>query len=154
MKIIGIDPGLQHTGWGIITSHGSQLSFVACGTIHTKAKTPMPERLMTLSQSLNELLKLHQPDVAAIEETFVNKNPLSSLKLGHARGALITTLGRYGIPVAEYSATSVKKAITGVGRAEKHQIEAMLKCLLPRANPDSADAADALGVAICRAHML
>lgn len=150
--ILGIDPGLQHTGWGVIKSEGSKLSFVACGTLHSKTKAPMVERLADLSQGLSDLIEQYRPQTGAIEETFVNKNAQSSLKLGHARGALILTMGQQNLPVYEYAALLVKKTVTGVGRAEKSQIKAMLKVLLPAANPDSEDAADALAVAICHAH--
>jgi crossover junction endodeoxyribonuclease RuvC len=151
--ILGIDPGLHHTGWGVIKSEGSRLSFIACGTLHSKPKESMPLRLLSLSTQLETVIDQHPPCSCAVEETFINKNPLSSLKLGHARGALITTLARKSLPVSEYSATAVKKALTGVGRAEKHQIIMMIKYLMPAATPDSEDAADALAVAICHANM-
>lgn len=150
--ILGVDPGLQHTGWGVIQSVGSKLRFIGCGTIHSNSKSPMAERLSALSAGLVRVIETYQPEQFAIEETFVNKNAQSSLKLGHARGALILTAGQHGLPVAEYAALKVKKTVTGVGRAEKSQIIAMLKILLPQAQPDSEDAADALAVAICHAH--
>ncbi len=150
--ILGVDPGLQHTGWGVIQSVGSKLRFIGCGTIHSNSKSPMAERLSLLSVGLARVIETYQPEQFAIEETFVNKNAQSSLKLGHARGALILTAGQHGLPVAEYAALKVKKTVTGVGRAEKSQIIAMLKILLPQAQPDSEDAADALAVAICHAH--
>lgn len=150
--ILGIDPGLQHTGWGVIESVGSKLSFIACGTIHTTPKAPMAARLSHLSVELQRIMDCYKPESAGIEETFVNKNAQSSLKLGHARGALMLTMGQANLPLSEYAALLVKKTVTGVGRAEKGQIKAMLKVLLPQANPESEDAADALAVAICHAH--
>jgi len=149
MRIIGIDPGLTKTGVGIIEVKNNSLSFVFSTTISSSASTPIAERLNNLHKNLIEVIKIYKPDEAAIEETFVNKNPISSLKLGHARGALILTLGLCGLKVAEYSATAVKKAIVGVGRAEKHQIQMMVKTLLPRAGFKTEDEADALAIAIC-----
>ncbi len=149
MKIIGIDPGLTKTGVGIIEVKNNTLSFVASETIYSKPSEPFATRLHHFHTSLTEIIKIHQPDVAAIEETFINMNPASSLKLGHARGALILTLSLCGLKVAEYSTTAVKKAIVGVGRAEKVQIQMMVKILLPKANFKTEDEADALAVAIC-----
>ncbi len=154
MKIIGIDPGLTKTGVGIIEIKNNSLSFVASETIYSSPSEPLATRLQHFYQSLAEIIKIHQPHEAAIEETFVNKNPISSLKLGHARGALILTLGLCGLKVAEYSATAVKKAVVGVGRAEKEQIQAMVKILLPKANFKTEDEADALAIAICHFHNL
>ena len=149
MKIIGIDPGLTKTGVGIIEVKNNSLSFVASETIYSKPSQPFAERLHHFHTSLLEIIKIHQPHEAAIEETFVNRNPASSLKLGHARGALILSLSLCGLKVAEYSTTAVKKAIVGVGRAEKDQIQMMVKILLPKANFKTEDEADALAVAIC-----
>lgn len=149
MKIIGIDPGLTKTGVGIIEVKNNSLSFVASETIYSSASDPLAFRLHHFHKSLVEIIKIHQPDEAAIEETFVNKNPLTSLKLGQARGALILSLGLCGLKVSEYSATAVKKAVVGVGRAEKEQIQMMVKILLPKANFKTEDEADALAVAIC-----
>ncbi|PIR31748.1 MAG: crossover junction endodeoxyribonuclease RuvC [Alphaproteobacteria bacterium CG11_big_fil_rev_8_21_14_0_20_44_7] len=146
--ILGIDPGLRKTGWGIIESVNNNLKFVACGTIKTSDKKSLCERLGELSQGLQAVIKEYDPDIAAIEETFVNMNGQSTLKLGQARGALIVTMVNVGLEVFEYSARLVKKSVVGSGRAEKHQIEMMVKTLLPKANPDSEDAADALAVAI------
>jgi crossover junction endodeoxyribonuclease RuvC len=151
-RILGIDPGLGATGWGLIEAEHNRLKFLACGTIHTDAAAPLPHRLNALHEGLARALALHKPHVAAIEETFVNRNPLSSLKLGHARGALMLTVSLAGVPITEYAATLVKKSIVGRGRAEKEQIGYMVKLLLPGSSPDSADAADALAVAICHAH--
>lgn len=149
MKIIGIDPGLTKTGVGIIEVRNNSLSFVASETIYSSPKDPMAHRLQHFHDSLSDILKLHQPHESAIEETFVNQNPLSSLKLGHVRGALILTLGLHGLKVSEYSATAVKKAVVGAGRAEKTQIQMMVKVLLPKAIFKTEDEADALAVAIC-----
>lgn len=149
MKIIGIDPGLTKTGVGIIEVKNNSLSFIASETIYSSAADPIAFRLKHFHDSLSRILQIYQPDESAIEETFVNQNPLSSLKLGHVRGALILGLGLYGLKVSEYSATAVKKAIVGVGRAEKKQIQMMVKILLPKANFKTEDEADALAVAIC-----
>ncbi|NBX52736.1 MAG: crossover junction endodeoxyribonuclease RuvC [Proteobacteria bacterium] len=151
-RIIGIDPGLTKTGVGVIDIIGNSLSFVFCDTIYSSPTLSMAERLSHFHKSLLQIIQLYQPNIASIEETFVNKNPISSLKLGHARGALILTLGICGIEVHEYSATSVKKTIVGVGRAEKQQIQAMIKILLPKANFKNEDEADALAIAICHHH--
>ena len=149
MKIIGIDPGLTKTGVGIIEVRNNTLAFVASKTIYSKPTDPFATRLNHFYTELTEIIKIYQPDEAAIEETFVNKNPTSSLKLGHARGALILTLSLCDLKVAEYSATAVKKAIVGVGRAEKEQVQMMIKVLLPKADFKTEDEADALAVAIC-----
>lgn len=150
--ILGIDPGLQHTGWGVITARGNQLSFIACGTIHSDAKKSMPERLCQLHDGLKQVIDLHKPAEAAVEETFVNKNNASSLKLGQARGAILLTLSLAGLHVCEYSANLVKKSVVGSGHADKEQIAMMVKTLLPASNATGADAADALAAAICHAH--
>lgn len=147
--ILGIDPGLQHTGWGVVRAQGSHISYLGCGTIHSNSKQPMAERLACLSRGIKEVVGRFVPDQAAIEETFLNKNPASSLKLGHARGAMILTLCQEGIVPYEYAATLVKKSVVGVGRADKDQVQMMVSHLLPGAAIDSADAADALAVAIC-----
>ncbi len=149
MKIIGIDPGLTKTGVGIIEVKNNILSFVASETIYSKPTEPFAARLHHFHDSLVKIIKIHQPDEAAIEETFLNTNPTSSLKLGHARGALILSLSLCGLKVAEYSTTAVKKAVVGVGRAEKEQVQMMIKILLPKATFKTEDEADALAVAIC-----
>lgn len=149
MKILGVDPGLTKTGLGIIEVKNNNLFFVASTTIHTNASDPLTIRLQQLHKSLVEFIQIHKPDESAIEETFINVNPTSSLKLGHARGSLILTLGLCGLKVTEYSTTAVKKAIVGVGRADKNQIGTMIKILLPKAVCKSEDEADALAVAIC-----
>lgn len=152
MKIIGIDPGLTKTGIGIIQVKNNSLHFIASKTIYSSPSDPMSERLQHFHQEIMRIVKEHQPDEAAIEETFVNKNPASSLKLGQARGALILSLGLCGLKVSEYSATAVKKAVVGVGRAEKSQIQMMIKVLLPKSSFKTEDEADALAVAICHDH--
>lgn len=149
MRIIGIDPGLTKTGVGIIEVRGNSLFFLASETIYTKPSESFAARLHHFHTSLVKIIQTHKPDEAAIEETFINMNPLSSLKLGHARGALILSLSLCGLKVAEYSTTAVKKAIVGVGRAEKEQIQMMVKILLPKADFKTEDEADALAVAIC-----
>lgn len=151
--ILGIDPGLQHTGWGVVSSIGNQLSFIACGTIHSDAKKPMAERLLQLHDGLKQVLSVYKPHEAAIEETFVNKNNLSSLKLGQARGAIMLSVSLEGVSLAEYSANLVKKSVVGNGHADKAQIAMMVKTILPASNAHGADAADALAVAICHAHL-
>ena len=149
MRIIGIDPGLTKTGVGIIEVKNNSLSFVAAETIYSSPSEPFAKRLQHFHTSLVKIIQIYKPDDAAIEETFLNTNPLSSLKLGHARGALILSLSLCGLKVAEYSTTAVKKAIVGVGRAEKMQIQRMVKILLPKADFKTEDEADALAVAIC-----
>lgn len=151
MRIIGIDPALTKTGWGIIENINNSLKFVACGTIKTNNKDELPVRLNKIHKELIEAISLYKPKVAAIEETFINNNPLSSLKLGHARGCIILTLAICKIPVVEYSATAIKKSIVGVGRAEKQQIQSMVNILLPQSKNyiKTEDEADALATAIC-----
>jgi crossover junction endodeoxyribonuclease RuvC len=148
-RILGIDPGLVKTGWGVIEHSGSSLRFVACGLIKPDANMPLAERLLALSSGITQVIGQYQPDECAIEEIFVNKNAMSSLKLGHARGALMVTVSLQKLPLSEYAATLVKKSVTGVGRAEKGQVAMMVKQLMPTARIDSEDAADALAVAIC-----
>lgn len=147
--ILGIDPGLNATGWGIIHQQGTRLQYVASGTIRPSSSLPLSERLMKLHKELTRCIDVYQPTECAIEETFVNNNPTSSLKLGHARGTLMLTAALAHLPVCEYAATLVKKSVTGVGRAAKEQVSAMVKHLLPGSDADSADAADALAIAIC-----
>ena len=149
MRIIGIDPGLTKTGIGIIDAKNNSLNYVFSDTIYSSPSEKMADRLKHFHNKLLDIIKIYSPQEASIEETFVNKNPISSLKLGHARGALILTLGICNIKVSEYSATSVKKTIVGTGRAEKHRIQAMVKFILPNAKFDTEDEADALAIAIC-----
>ena len=153
IRILGIDPGLRNTGWGMIASEGSRLSFLACGSLHSDADLSLAERLHQLHSGLCALIAEWQPDEAAIEETFVNKDARSALKLGQARGVLMVPPAAAGIPVAEYAPNQIKKAVVGAGHAEKAQVQHMLKVLLPKAVFKSADAADARAVAVCHAHM-
>ncbi|MCB2081564.1 MAG: crossover junction endodeoxyribonuclease RuvC [Rickettsiales bacterium] len=151
MRIVGIDPGLRHTGWGIIAQDGLHLRYIACGTISPKTSLPLPARLHHLHTSLSNVLEQYQPQTAAMEETFLNKNAMTSLLLGHARGSLMLTLSLAGLPVEEYAARVVKKTVVGTGRAEKEQISMMIRHLLPGAEIPTPDAADALAVAVCHA---
>ena len=153
MLIIGLDPGLGTTGWGIVAKSGSRLSHIANGQIKTDPKTPLAERLVTLDRELADVILAHRPDSGAVEEVFVNSNPQSTLKLGQARGVCLLALARAGMPVAEYATRLVKKALVGTGGAEKAQVQAMLRVLLPGVRLAGADAADALAVAICHAQM-
>ena len=153
MLIIGLDPGLGTTGWGIVAKTGSRLSHIANGQVKTDPSAPLAERLVTLDRELTDVILAHRPDTSAVEEVFVNSNPQSTLKLGQARGVCLLALARAGLPVAEYATRLVKKALVGTGRAEKAQVQAMLKVLLPGVKLAGADAADALAVAICHAHM-
>lgn len=148
IRIFGIDPGLRHMGWGVVELAGTRLSYVASGVISPSAKDELPVRLASLYAALETLLGEHQPDEAAVEETFVNKDPASTLKLGQARGMALLAPARLGIPVGEYAANQVKKTVVGVGHADKKQVQAMVKVLLPRADFSSADEADALAIAI------
>ncbi|MBV1918925.1 MAG: crossover junction endodeoxyribonuclease RuvC [Sphingomonadaceae bacterium] len=152
MIIIGLDPGLGTTGWGVIAKNGNRLTHIANGQVKTDAKAPLAERLVGLDRELTDVILAHQPDSGAVEEVFVNKNPQSTLKLGQARGVCLLALARAGLPVAEYAARAVKKAIVGTGGAEKAQVQAMLKVLLPGVKLAGPDAADALAVAIAHAH--
>ena len=149
---MGIDPGLNRTGWGVIDSDGNRLTFVAVGVIKPMASLPLYARLAEIDAGLEKAIALWKPDSAAVEETFVNKNAASALKLGQARGVAILTPARAGVEVFEYAATLVKKSLTGNGHAEKDQVGMMVKMLLPKSGEMSADEADALAVAICHAH--
>ncbi|MDI9848027.1 crossover junction endodeoxyribonuclease RuvC [Rhodoblastus sp. 17X3] len=151
VRILGIDPGLRHTGWGVIEADGSRLSYVASGAIHSRTGDALAERLRELHDGLSAVIAAHRPDEAAVEETFVNRDPQSTLKLGHARGIALVVPALAGLEVHEYAANLVKKTVVGAGHAEKAQIAMMVKVLLPRSDADTADAADALAVAICHA---
>lgn len=151
--ILGIDPGLGTTGWGVIRSEGNRLSHIANGQIKTNAKAALPSRLLELDTALAAVITDYDPDSAAIEEIYVNKNPQSTLKLVQARGALILGLARAGLSVGEYAPRLIKKAIVGTGAAEKAQIDAMVQRLLPGVQIAGPDAADALAVAITHAHL-
>jgi crossover junction endodeoxyribonuclease RuvC len=154
MKILGLDPGLGTTGWGLIEAEGNRLTHVANGQIKTDPASPLPRRLSNLGDQLEALLKDQAPAAAAVEEVFVNQNPQSTLKLGQARGVVIMVAARAGIEVGEYAARLVKKAVVGIGNAEKAQVHAMVSRLLPGVNIAGPDAADALAVAITHAHHL
>jgi len=155
IRILGIDPGLRQTGWGVITLEGARLRHVAHGTISVAQALPLASRLAGIFSEISDLVALHAPDVAGVEETLVNTaNPRSALKLGQARGAAMAALARAGLSVSEFAPRAIKLAIVGTGRADKDQIGFMVKRLLPRAGAMGADAADALACAICTAHHL
>jgi crossover junction endodeoxyribonuclease RuvC len=151
IRIIGIDPGLRNVGWGVIAVAGSRLTYIACGSIKTRADLSLAERLAHIHRGLTALIEAERPDEAAVEETFVNRDPQSALKLGQARGIALAAPALLGLPVAEYAANVVKKTIVGVGHAEKEQVAMMVKMLLPACQIGSPDAADALAVAITHA---
>ncbi|MEO0464868.1 MAG: crossover junction endodeoxyribonuclease RuvC [Pseudomonadota bacterium] len=150
--ILGLDPSLTCTGWGVIRVEGARLSHIANGQIATDAKAAMPVRLAVIQQGLADVIKAHAPDRAACEEVFANKNAASTIKLAQARGAVLAACGAAGLAVSEHAARAVKQAVTGSGRAEKSQVAAMVKVLLPGAHIAGSDAADALAVAIADAH--
>ena len=154
MRILGLDPGLGTTGWGLIEAEGNRLAHIANGQLKTDSAEPLPKRLSHLATQLEALIADHAPSSAAVEEVFVNKNPQSTLKLGQARGVVIMVAARAGIEVGEYAARLVKKAVVGNGNAEKAQVHAMVERLLPGAAIAGPDAADALAVAITHAHHL
>lgn len=154
MILIGLDPGLGTTGWGVIAADGNRLSHIANGQIKTDAAAALSARLVTLHDELGDILARHCPDGAAVEEVFVNANPQSTLKLGQARGVVMLTAAKAGLDVGEYAARLVKKAVVGTGAAEKTQVHAMVARLLPGVKITGADAADALAVAITHAHHL
>jgi len=152
VKLLGIDPGLRFTGWGIIAADGNRLRHIADGVIATDSDTSVPERLKILHDALSALLAEHRPDEAAVEETYVNRNGAATLKLGYARGVALLAPALLGIKVVEYGAKAVKSAVVGTGGADKEQVAMMVRRLLPGATIKRADAADALAVAICHAH--
>ncbi len=152
MKLLGLDPGLRNTGWGVIRVEGNRLSHIADGVVLTDQRRPLAARLAQLYEGLCGVLAEHAPDEAAVEQTFVNRNPASTLKLGQARGVVLLAPARSGIPVSEYSPNLIKKTVVGTGHAAKDQIRMMVRTLLPGSDLGSADAADALAVAICHAH--
>lgn len=152
VRIIGIDPGLRRTGWGIIESEGSRLRFVAGGVVTPAVHQGLPLRLVHLHEALMRIIAEHHPHEAAVEETIVNAGMRSALLLGQARGIAVMTPAAMGLPVGEYAANLIKKSVVGTGHADKGQIGMMVKMLLPTAQFDSADAADALAIAICHAH--
>jgi crossover junction endodeoxyribonuclease RuvC len=152
MIILGLDPGLGTTGWGVIRKEGNRLSHIDNGEIETDAKLPLANRLLLLDAKLGAVIDTFRPDAVAVEEVFVNKNPQSTLKLGQARGVVLCAVARAGLDVGEYAARLVKKAVVGTGGAEKAQVHAMVARLLPGVAIAGPDAADALAVAICHAH--
>ena len=153
-KLLGLDPGLGTTGWGVIQADGNRLSHIANGQLKTDTAAPLPERLADLARQLEALIAEHEPDTAAVEEVFANKNPQSTLKLGQARGVALMIAARAGMSVGEYAARLVKKAVVGGGNAEKAQVHFMVQRLLPGAAIAGPDAADALAVALTHAHHL
>lgn len=152
MRLLGLDPGLRHTGWGVIEVRGNELRHVACGVVDSVDGEALAERLGTIYHGLAEVIRLWVPHEAAVEETVVNKNALSSLKLGHARGVILLAASHAGLPVSEYGAKQVKKSVTGTGAADKEQVAMMVRFLLPGSGAVRSDASDALAVAICHAH--
>lgn len=152
VRILGLDPGLRRTGWGVVVIDGSRLTHVAHGVIAPKETLAFADRLLFLFEAVVRIIEDHAPDEAAVEETFVNSNASSTLKLGHARAAAMIAPARAGLPVAEYAATVVKKAVVGTGAADKTQVAFMIRRLLPTAGDATSDAADALAVAIAHAH--
>lgn len=152
IRIIGIDPGLRRTGWGVVDSQGSNLRFIAAGTVKSDATLSLASRLCQLHDGLEAMLHDFMPHEAAVETTFVNKDAGATLKLGQARGIALLVPAKAGLPVAEYAPNAVKKAVIGVGHGNKEQIKLMVNMLLPKATYDTDDAADALAIAICHAH--
>ncbi|WP_442580938.1 crossover junction endodeoxyribonuclease RuvC [Mesorhizobium sp. ASY16-5R] len=152
IRIVGIDPGLRRTGWGLVEAQGNSLRFVASGTVRSDDKAPLADRLCQLHDGLCAVLQAYAPDEAAVEATFVNKDATATLKLGQARGIAMLVPARAGLKVAEYAPNAVKKAVIGVGHGDKKQIHMMVKVLLPKAIFEGDDAADALAIAICHAH--
>ena len=152
VRILGLDPGLRRTGWGVVESAGNALSFIACGCIETNEKADLSNRLAALHEGLAAVLARYAPEEAAVEETFVNADARGALKLGQARGIALLVPAQAGLKVAEYAPTVVKKSVVGAGRAEKSQVRMMIGVLLPKADPQTEDACDALAIAICHAH--
>jgi crossover junction endodeoxyribonuclease RuvC len=152
IRILGIDPGLRRTGWGLIESGGNRLIYVACGSVETSDRAALGERLVAIHDGLTAVIEKYAPQEAAVEHTFVNNNAVATLKLGQARGIAMLVPARAGLTVAEYAPNLVKKTIVGAGHGEKAQIRMMIGVLLPKADPQSDDAADALAIAICHAH--
>ena len=151
MRVLGVDPGLRNMGWGVIEVNGSRISHVANGICHSKG-SDLARRLLSLHAQLSDVLARHAPDTAAVEQTFVNKDAVATLKLGQARGIALLVLAQAGLTIGEYAPNKVKKTIVGVGHAEKHQVEHMVKLQLPGVQIAGADAADALAIGMCHAH--
>lgn len=152
IRILGIDPGLRRTGWGVIVSEANRLGYLACGSIATDDKATLAERLLCIHDALDRVLAEHRPDEAAVETTFVSRDAAATLKLGQARGIALLVPARAGVLVAEYAPNLIKKTVVGAGHGEKAQIRMMIGVLLPRADPSTHDAADALAVAVTHAH--
>jgi crossover junction endodeoxyribonuclease RuvC len=152
IRILGIDPGLRRTGWGVLDVAGNRLAFVACGSVEPNERGSMAERLVAIHAGLRRVIEEFRPEEAAVEATFVNKDAAATLKLGQARGVALLVPGQAGIVVAEYAPNVVKKSIVGAGHGDKAQVRMMIGVLLPRADPQSEDAADALAVAVTHAH--
>lgn len=152
MRILGLDPSLSSTGWGVIEVNANRLHYIADGFIPTSPKMPIEERLDIIFNTLSEVIKTYQPEEAAIEKTFLNSNPETSLKLSMARGVVILAAGHYHLPLFEFDPTKVKKALVGVGHADKNQVETMVKILLPGCKPKNNDSSDALAMAITSSH--
>ena len=149
VRILGLDPSLSSTGWGVIEAENNRVRYVADGFIPTDTKMPIAERLALINKTLCEVIELYKPQEAAIEKVFLNSNPVSTIKLGMARGVVIMAPALYHIPVTEYEPNKIKKAVVGVGKAAKNQVETMVKILLPGCTPKNNDASDALAMAIC-----
>ena len=152
MILVAFDPGLRNTGWGIIDSTNSQISYIGSGNIKTDSKKPIETRLLQINQYIEELMSRHNPESVAIEESLLGKSPKSAILLAHARGAIILSLASNGLSIHQYSPRHVKLSVTGKGNAKKEQVEFMIQKLLPRAKIKSHDEADALAVAVCHAH--
>jgi crossover junction endodeoxyribonuclease RuvC len=152
VRILGIDPGLRRTGWGVIEVDGNRLAYVGCGLVEPPENMPLATRLLAIHEGLAAVLADFRPVEAAVEQTFVNKDGVATLKLGQARGVAMLAPAMFGISVSEYAPNQVKKTVVGAGHADKNQVLVMLKILLPKAEPKSADAADALAVAVTHAH--
>jgi crossover junction endodeoxyribonuclease RuvC len=152
VRILGIDPGLRRTGWGVIEVDGNRLAYVGCGLVEPPENMPLANRLLAIHEGLAAVLADFRPVEAAVEQTFVNKDGVATLKLGQARGVAMLAPAMFGISVSEYAPNQVKKTVVGAGHADKNQVLVMLKILLPKAEPKSADAADALAVAVTHAH--
>jgi len=152
IRILGIDPGLRRTGWGVIDVDGNRLIYVGCGSVESRDSLPLAQRLLAIHEGLAKVVSEHAPLEAAVEQTFVNKDGAGTLKLGQARGVAMLVPAMAGIVVAEYAPNQVKKTVVGAGHADKNQIRVMLGVLLPKAQPATPDAADALAIAITHAH--
>ena len=152
IRILGIDPGLRRTGWGLIETDGNRLTHVACGSLETSDRVELGVRLLAIHDGLIAVIEQYQPHEAAVEATFVNSNAAATLKLGQARGIAMLVPAKAGLTVAEYAPNVVKKTVIGAGHGEKAQIRMMIRVLLPKADPQSEDAADALAIAVCHAH--